>query len=503
MVMQWTRGPFCRLQTSDLPIISKVASKNQRYLLGSLDFFYFFVHHQTQSSFLKRRFYWAMRQLFGIRATWQRIIPVLLLCGVWCVASGQSVENLRVWSGPDGTRVVFDLDRSVDYRILELDNPHRVVVDLESTRLSGQLALPEEKTGLITQVRHGIRQGSDLRVVMDLSARAKPQSFLLSPAGEYGHRLVVDLVPEDVIPAAERVRRAVQTAKAGERKMIVAIDAGHGGEDPGAIGPAGTYEKTVVLEIARELEKRLDAMPGVQGVLLRTDDYFIPLGERYQRARQAEADLFISIHADAFRDFRVRGSSVYILSRRGASSEAARMLAKNENAADLIGGVKLDRGDDVLSSVLLDLSQSATLEYSAHAAENLLSQLGTVGRRHRKQVESANFVVLRSPDVPSVLVEVGFISNPQDEQNLNTAQHRKKVANALAQGIHQHFMRTAPQGTWYAANRSEQRYIVQQGDTLGVIAQQHRVSLNDLRASNNIDGDLIKPGAVLVIPAGS
>lgn len=433
-------------------------------------------------------------------------VRVLLAVALWAVAlwaQAEAVENLRVWSGPDGTRVVFDLDAAVDYNIIELDQPNRVVVDLKNTRLSGELGLGRTKNDLITEVRHGIRQGHDLRVVFDLRRRAKPTSFLLPPAGKYGHRLVIDLVSDDVVPAAERIRQATQVASSGERPMIVAIDAGHGGEDPGAIGPAGTYEKTVVLQIAQELKRQLDAMPGVKGVLLRTDDYFIPLRDRYQRARQAGADLFISIHADAFRDFRVRGSSVYVLSQRGASSEAARMLAKTENEADLIGGVKLDRGDDVLSSVLLDLSQSATMEYSAHAAQNLLDQLGTVGRRHRKQVESANFVVLRSPDVPSVLVEVGFISNPQDEQNLNTPNHRKKIANALAQGIHQHFMRTAPQGSWYAAHRSEQQYIVQRGDTLGMIAQQHRVSVNDLRTTNNINGDLIKPGAVLVIPAGS
>ncbi len=432
-----------------------------------------------------------------------RIALVALAWAVVSLAQADAVENLRVWSGPDGTRVVFDLDSAVEYNIIELDGPDRVVVDLKDTRLGGDLSLVPDRNDLITSVRHGIRNGDDLRVVFDLKTRAKPTSFLLPPAGKYGHRLVIDLVSDDVVPAAERIRQATQVTVSGERPMIVAIDAGHGGEDPGAIGPAGTFEKTVVLKIAQELKRQLDAMPGVQGVLLRTDDYFIPLRDRYQRARQAGADLFISIHADAFRDFRVRGSSVYVLSQRGASSEAARMLAKAENEADLIGGVKLDRGDDVLSSVLLDLSQSATMEYSAHAAQNLLDQLGTVGRRHRKQVESANFMVLRSPDVPSVLVEVGFISNPQDEQNLNTSAHRKKVATALAQGIHRHFMRTAPQGTWYAANRSEQQYIVQRGDTLGMIAQQHRVSINDLRASNNINGDLIKPGAVLVIPAGS
>lgn len=435
---------------------------------------------------------------------WQRFG---ILIGGLALLSGSvladTVENLRIWSGPDGTRAVFDLDAEVDYRIIELANPQRVVIDLSDTRIEQSLSLPPNNTGVIKGVRHGIREGHDLRVVFDLSQRAKPQSFLLPPAGEYGHRLVVDLVPEDVVPASERVRQATQAARTGERKMIVAIDAGHGGEDPGAIGPSGTYEKNVVLAIARALKAKLDAMPGVEGLLLRTDDYFIPLKDRYQRAREAEADLFISIHADAFRDFRVRGSSVYVLSQRGASSEAARMLAQSENEADLIGGVRLDRGDDVLSSVLLDLSQSATMEYSAHAAETLLNQLSSVGRRHRRQVESANFVVLRSPDVPSVLIEVGFISNPQDEQNLNSKAHRDKIASALAQGIHSHFMRTAPQGTWYAANRAEQRYIVQHGDTLGVIAQQHRVSLSALRATNNLRGDLIQPGAVLVIPAGS
>lgn len=437
-----------------------------------------------------------------------KIVKRICLAGVlWGVgvtaASADVVENLRVWAGPDGTRVVLDLDDAVEHSLIELDNPARVVIDLKNTQLNRTLEIDPDSSGVVRGVRHGIRAGNDLRVVLDLHQRAQPQSFLLDPAGKYGHRLVIDLVPDDVVPAAERVRQATRAVTDGERDMIVAIDAGHGGEDPGAIGPSGTHEKNVVLAIAQSLKDKLDDMPGVRGVLLRTDDYFIPLKERYQRARQARADLLVSIHADAFRDFRVRGSSVYVLSRRGASSEAARMLAQNENEADLIGGVKLDRGDDVLSSVLLDLSQSVTMDYSQHAAEQLLNQLGTVGRRHRKRVESANFVVLRSPDVPSVLVEVGFISNPQDEQNLNTARHRDQVAQAIAQGVHRHFTKTAPQGSWYASHRASQEYVVQNGDTLGIIAQRHRVSLNDLRQTNNINGDLIRPGAVLVIPAGS
>lgn len=437
-----------------------------------------------------------------------KIVKRICFAGVlWGVgvtaASADVVENLRVWAGPDGTRVVLDLDDAVEHSLIELDNPARVVIDLKNTQLNRTLKIDPDSSGVVRGVRHGIRAGNDLRVVLDLHQRAQPQSFLLDPAGKYGHRLVIDLVPDDVVPAAERVRQATRAVTDGERDMIVAIDAGHGGEDPGAIGPSGTHEKNVVLAIAQSLKDKLDDMPGVRGVLLRTDDYFIPLKERYQRARQARADLLVSIHADAFRDFRVRGSSVYVLSRRGASSEAARMLAQNENEADLIGGVKLDRGDDVLSSVLLDLSQSVTMDYSQHAAEQLLNQLGTVGRRHRKRVESANFVVLRSPDVPSVLVEVGFISNPQDEQNLNTARHRDQVAQAIAQGVHRHFTKTAPQGSWYASHRASQEYVVQNGDTLGIIAQRHQVSLNDLRQTNNINGDLIRPGAVLVIPAGS
>ena len=430
-------------------------------------------------------------------------LAVVLFSAGLSAANADVVENLRVWAGPDGTRVVLDLDGAVEHSLIELDDPHRVVIDLKNTQLKRSLTFDPNSSGVVRGVRHGVRAGNDLRVVLDLDRRAQPQSFLLDPAGAYGHRLVIDLVPEGAVPAAQRVRQATRSLTDGERDMIVAIDAGHGGEDPGAIGPSGTFEKDVVLAIAQSLKDKLDRMPGVRGVLLRTDDYFIPLQERYQRARQARADLFVSIHADAFRDFRVRGSSVYVLSRRGASSEAARMLAKSENEADLIGGVRLDRDDDVLSSVLLDLSQSVTMDYSQHAAEQLLNQLGSVGRRHRKRVESANFVVLRSPDVPSVLIEVGFISNPQDEQNLNTRQHRDKVAQAIAQGVHRHFTKTAPQGSWYASNRASQQYVVQNGDTLGEIAQRHRVSLNDLRQTNNIDGDLIRPGAVLVIPTGS
>lgn len=428
---------------------------------------------------------------------------MLLVAGMTLLASAAEVHNLRVWSSPDSTRAVLDLDEPVDYRLFTLSDPDRLVVDIDNVRATGRLPFDVESGGVIAQVRHGVRNGTDLRVVFDLNSPAEPQSFVLDPAGRYGHRLVIDLVPEGATPPAERIREAARERASGQRDMIVAIDAGHGGEDPGAIGPGGTYEKKITLQIARELERQINDLPGMRAVMIRTGDYFVPLRERYARARQAEADLLLSVHADAFRDFRVRGSSVYVLSRSGASSEAARLLAQSENQADLVGGVKLDRGDDMLSSVLLDLSQSAALEYSNDAAERILEQLGSVGRRHRAQVERANFVVLRSPDVPSVLLEVGFISNPDDEKNLNTAEHRRRVASAIVGGVREHFLRTAPQGTWIAANRSGHEHVVQRGDTLGVIAQRYQVSLSTLRAANNLDGDVIHPGAVLVIPTGS
>lgn len=418
-------------------------------------------------------------------------------------ATAGEVRNLRVWAGPDSTRAVLDLDARVDYRLFTLEDPARVVIDIEGTELDRTLELDEEHSGVIRRVRHGVREGSDLRVVLDLQADARPQSFMLGPAGEYGHRLVVDLYPENAQSAGERVREAVRSAIDGEREMIVAIDAGHGGEDPGAIGPSGTHEKTIVMALAREVKQRVDDQPGMRAVLIRTGDYYIPLQERYARARKARADLFLSIHADSFRDRRVRGSSVYVLSRQGASSEAARLLAKSENRADLVGGVKLDRGDDVLSSVLLDLSQNVAMEYSTSAAEAILERLGRVGKQHRDRVERANFVVLRSPDVPSVLVEAGFISNPHDEANLKQQQHRRELAGAIVDGVRQHFFETAPQGTWIAANREGSRHVVEQGDTLGVIAQKYRTSVARIRQVNDIDGDVIHPGAVLVIPTGS
>lgn len=417
-------------------------------------------------------------------------------------ADASEIENLRVWTGPDKTRAVLDLDNRVEYRLFTLDNPPRVVVDIERASLDGRIDLDPEHAGVIRSVRHGIRQGHHLRVVFDLAEDAKPQSFLLDPAGNYGHRLVIDLVPPSAESLQQRARAVAEANQDSERDVVVAIDAGHGGEDPGAVGPGGTYEKDVVLAIARKTKVAIDARPGMRAVMIRTGDYYVPHRDRFETARQARADLFLSIHADAFRDFRVRGSGVYVLSRRGASSEAARMLAKSENRSDLVGGVKLDDKDDLLASVLLDLSQSASMEASNSAAEEILQALGGVGKRHRSRVEHANFLVLKSPDVPSVLIETGFISNPTDENNLSAPSYQQQLADAIARGVSDHFHQMAPPGTWIAAHRAPSRHVVQRGETLGRIAQQYQVELSELRRANDINGDVIQVGAVLRIPTG-
>lgn len=433
---------------------------------------------------------------------WIRILLAMLMAFGLAGVHASEVNNLRVWTDPGKTRAVLDLSAGADYRLFTLDNPPRVVVDLDDSSVTGTLAFDEQYGGVISAVRHGVREGRHLRVVFDLEEQAKPQSFLLDPAGDYGHRLVIDLVPEKGPDPEARFRTVAKAAEGELRDLIVAIDAGHGGEDPGAIGPTGVREKHVTLAIAHELKRQLDEEQGMRAILIRSGDYFIPLRERYARAQEANADLFVSIHADALHDRRVHGSSVYVLNGRAASSEMARQLAKNENKADMVGGVRLADHDDMLNTVLLDLYQNASLEYSKTAAEEIWEALGAVGRRLRSGVEGAPFMVLRSPIVPSVLVETGFISNPRDEQNLNSAAHQRKVATAIATGVRRHFNQVAPPDTWIAANRQSGQYVVRRGDTLSEIAQQHRVSLMELRRANNLNGDVVQVGKVLVIPTG-
>jgi N-acetylmuramoyl-L-alanine amidase len=403
-----------------------------------------------------------------------------------------------MWTAPDHTRLVFDTSNQIEHALFTLKDPLRLVIDLkEADRRFDPPAL-NSRDPLIERIRVGNRnRGRDVRIVLDLKVPVRPKSFLLKPNPKYGHRLVVDLSDASRTGAAQVVRKSI--AQARSRDVVVAIDAGHGGEDPGARGPRGVNEKDVVLAIARRLARLVTAERGMRAVMIRDGDYYIPLRERIKKAHEARADLFVSIHADAFRDRRVRGSSVFTLSERGASSEAARWLADRENAADMIGGVTLEDKGDLLASVLLDLSQTATLEASNNLAQNILNELGQTGRVHQRNVQNAGFVVLKSPDIPSVLVETAFISNPQEERKLSHPAHQQRLAEALMAGIRDYFRRYPPPGTLLAENQAKE-HVISRGDTLSTIAQRYRVSLGSLMQANGLSGDHIRPGQVLRIP---
>ncbi len=430
-----------------------------------------------------------------------RPVIALILSLFSITAFAAEINGFRVWADPDKTRAVLDLSTRVDYKLFTLDNPDRVVIDLNASQLQASLQddleFDRDHSGVIRNVRHGSPDKNMLRVVLDLSGGSSIKSFMLEPTGSYGYRLVVDLYPEK--NGRNTVKQLSDRQKVN-RDIVIAIDAGHGGEDPGALGRKRTREKDVVLAIAKELKKSIDAQPGMTAVLIRTGDYYIPLRDRFEKARKHQSDLFVSIHADAFRNSKVSGSSVFVLSRRGASSEFARRIAASENNSDLVGGVTLSDKDDMLASVLLDLSQSAALEASHGVAGTVFASMGALSKTHKKNVEHANFMVLKSPDVPSILVETGFISNPAEEKRLKDPAWQKKLAKAITNGIQDYFYLSPPQGTWIAANRKPVRHRVVRGDTLGEIASRYRVSLYRLRLANNLKSDNIRVGAQLLIP---
>jgi N-acetylmuramoyl-L-alanine amidase len=427
---------------------------------------------------------------------------LFLLAGQGVAFAGADLQNVRLWAAPDHTRVVFDASGHVKHNLFTLPNPDRLVIDVPAATVPGGM---QAAGGVVKGIRAAQHTPETLRIVLDLKQAVRPRSFNLKPGGQYGHRLVIDLYPEGQAgaaaqnpasaPAPADVRRARVTAPDQPRDLVIAIDAGHGGDDPGAVGRRRTREKDVVLAIAKRLARLVEQEPGMRPVLIREGDYYIGLRQRIQKARSHKADLFISIHADGFKDHRASGSSVYVLSRRGASSEMARVLAARENAADLVGGVSLDDKDPLLREVLLDLSQTATLERSFSVADNMLSELKRIGKTHKSSVQQAGFVVLKSHDIPSILVETAFISNPGEEQKLRDAGHQQRLARAMLQGIRDYFGKHPPPGTLVA-----RQYVVKRGDTLSDIAQQFRVSLNSLRGYNSLKSDRLRVGDTLRIP---
>ncbi|WP_342649840.1 N-acetylmuramoyl-L-alanine amidase [Pseudomonas sp. REB1044] len=461
------------------------------------------------------------------------IVGLLLTAVTLDALAVTQVKSMRLWRAPDNTRLVFDLSGPVQHSVFTLSAPDRLVIDINGATLASPLNVSTSNTP-ITSVRSAQRTPTDLRVVVDLKKAVTPKSFTLAPNAQYGNRLVVDLYDQeaDAIAASNPTPAPVATAPAttpavpvtptqpaiklppvpnGKRDIVVAIDAGHGGEDPGASGSRGQHEKDIVLQIARELQRQINTEKGYRAELTRTGDYFIPLRKRTEIARKKGADLFISIHADAAPSKAAFGASVFALSDRGATSETARWLADSENRSDLIGGagnVSLDDKDRMLAGVLLDLSMTATLSSSLNVGQKVLGNMGRITPLHKQRVEQAGFMVLKSPDIPSILVETGFISNANEANKLATRSHQQALARSIHSGVRQFFQQNPPPGTYIAWLRDSgkiaqgpREHSVRPGETLAMIAVRYQVSVASLRSANNLKSEELKVGQHLNIPA--
>lgn len=461
-------------------------------------------------------------------------VAVMLTALPPCAAQAAQLKDVRVWAGPSYTRVVLDAIGPLHYTIDQ--KAGQIVVDLRDSLAAPDFFAPAAQ-GLYRGIAH-VSNGNNLRLTASVDPASRFKSFVLKPSGGEDYRLVLDIYPDQEKATTSAAtpsysnpthsrRVAAEHAAAmlnGQRAVVVAIDAGHGGKDQGAHGPAGTLEKNVTLAVARDLAAEINRQPGMKAVLTRDGDYFIPLKRRFEIAREHNADLFVSIHADSFTSDDARGSSVWVLSPRGKTSTAARWLADGQNRSDLIGGVSLDDKNDGLAKVLLDLQQGWAMQASDEVAANVLKALARLGPTHRGHVERANFVVLRSPDVPSILVETAFISNPLEERKLRDPAHQKLLAAAVMSGVRNYFEATPPPGTWFAAqaaarngtrlasasntgtNRGQSSaradmHKVGRGESLSSIARQYGVSVGALKNANQINSNTVHAGAVLTIPS--
>lgn len=430
-----------------------------------------------------------------------RIILASILLTMPPLLQAATVENIRLWSENGRTRVVLDLSESSEHTIFTMRGPDRLVVDLKNARLGAGLRKMPAGTGLIKGIRTGVRANGQLRVVLDLNQAVRSRSFKAGANDQFGDRLVVDLYREG---SRQPVKRASEEYVRG-RDIVVVVDPGHGGRDPGAIGRGKTREKDVALAVSRKLANRINREPGMRAILARNSDVLVDHRDRMEIARRNKADLFVSIHADAVDDRRAKGASVYALSLKGASDEAGRRLAQRENASSRVGDVTLGDKDVVLASVLLDLSQNAALGASLDVGSSVISELARMGPVHRRKVQQAGFLVLKSPDVPSILVEMAYISNPAEEKKLRNQAHQGKLSDAIFAGIRRHFYSNPPPETLIALNlrknpSGQVRYVITSGDTLSEIAARYAVSMSAIRSANNMSGNQVRIGQTLRIP---
>lgn len=431
-------------------------------------------------------------------------------------AYSNELESLRIWPSPDETRVVIDLKSEANFSYFTLSKPYRVVVDLKQTNLNAKLPILVKDSKILSKIRSSSAPSKGTyRLVLELKAKVTPKLFKLNPTpgGQYGHRLVVDLPHSSNVDTKTETSTqsgtSVSVSKdasqwAGNADIVVAIDAGHGGEDPGSVGPTRKYEKHATLSISRKIAQQLNSVPGFKAVMTRSGDYFVNLNKRSNIARSSKSHLLVSVHADSFRSPKPRGGSVFVLNTRRANTEISRWVEKHEEQSELLGGagevLAKANSDKNVSQTLLDLQFSHSQKEGYKVATNILKEMGKVTRLHKKEPVHASLAVLKSPDIPSVLVETGFISNPTEEKLLFQKSHQDKLARALSKAIVQYFEANPPEGTLLAQRKSARKHKVVRGDSLSAVAKKYGSSTQAIMKSNNLKSSGLRIGQVLVIP---
>ncbi|WP_404341427.1 N-acetylmuramoyl-L-alanine amidase [Pseudoalteromonas mariniglutinosa] len=424
--------------------------------------------------------------------------------------ASNTINSIRVWPSPDSTRVVFDLKEKPDFSYFMLKNPTRLVVDLEHANKIDTLPSIPQKHQIVTKLRYSKAKNShSVRFVFELTGAVKPVVFALAPAGPYQHRLVVDLYDKSQTSAAAEIAHNNSVIKRQldqERDIVIAIDAGHGGEDPGSIGPSGTYEKDITLQIAKRLERMIDNERGMISRMIRRGDYFVNLNTRTHRARQKKADFLVSIHADAFTSPQPHGASVWVLSLRRANSEIGKWLEDKEKHSELLGGaagvIKDTANEKYLAQALLDMSMDHSMKTGFNVAQEMVYELKKVAKLHKKIPQAASFGVLKSPDIPSILVETGFISNPREERLLKSAHYQEQLAKAMFTSIKSYYLQNPPDDSLFAKlkNQYPTKHKVRPGESLSLLASRYGVSVSKLKKINQLESNTLFIGQELAIP---
>lgn len=448
------------------------------------------------------------------------IISVLMLCLMAQVVSAaqNTINGVRISPEATKTRIVFDVDSAPDFTYFTLKKPLRVVIDFKNTANTFALSSVENSGSLVRKLRYSTpKRATSARVVVELNRNAEPSLFAVAPNKSYGHRLVLDLAdsapevaqkPASSSATSSSKQRVIidESSSTRDRDIIVAIDAGHGGQDPGSIGPAGSFEKHITLSIAKRLQAMVDAEDGMRAIMTRTGDYYLSPNKRPEIARQKKADLLISIHADAFTQPQPRGGSVWVLSMRRADTELGRWMERTERHSELLGGaaeVISDKSSErYLAETILGLSMDHSMATSHDLGNKVIEELKAVTSLHKRKPQAASLAVLTSPDIPSILVEVGFISNPQEEKNLNWSKYRERLAKAMFNAAKRYFRQVPPDGTLWAAEKAKNRtHRVRSGESLSLLAQRYNVRVSSIKAANNLRNDVVRIGQVLTIPS--